>query len=71
MVHAVVRRPIEVFSRQDRLEDGVLGNAIRAPLGADRKTNRRYWYYQAEPTPEVHLAYVKHQICYTETVIQL
>jgi hypothetical protein len=49
---------IEVFPRQDRLGDGEFGNAIRAPLGVHRKTNRRYWFYEAEPTPEAQLAYL-------------
>jgi len=44
--------------RQDRLEDGELGNAIRAPIGVHRKTNRRYWFYEAEPSPEAQLAYL-------------
>ena len=53
-----LKEGIEVFPRQDRLEDGELGNAIRAPLGVHRKTNRRYWFYEAEPTPEAQLAYL-------------
>jgi hypothetical protein len=53
-----LKEGIEVFPRQDRLEDGELGNAIRAPIGVHRKTNRRYWFYEAEPTPEAQLAYL-------------
>jgi hypothetical protein len=53
-----LKEGIEVFPRQDRLEDGELGNAIRAPLGVHRKTNRRYWFYEAEPTPEAQLTYL-------------
>jgi len=41
------------------LKEGIeLGNAIRAPIGVHRKTNRRYWFYEAEPTPEAQLAYL-------------
>jgi hypothetical protein len=50
---------IEVFPRQDRLEEGEFGNAIRAPLGVHRKTNLRYWFQKAAPTPEMQLAYLK------------
>src|SRR5580658_5204655 len=53
-----LKEGIEVFPRQDRLEDGELGNAIRAPLGVHRKTNRRYWFYEADLTPEAQLAYL-------------
>jgi hypothetical protein len=55
---AGLKEGIEVFPRQDRLEDGEYGNAIRAPLGVHRKTNRRYWFYEAEPTPGAQLAYL-------------
>ncbi len=53
-----LKEGIEVFPRQDRLEDGEFGNAIRAPMGVHRKTNRRYWFYEADLTPEAQLAYV-------------
>ena len=49
---------IEIFPRQDRLEEGEYGNAIRAPLGVHRKTNLRYWFQEAAPTPETQLAYL-------------
>jgi hypothetical protein len=54
-----LKEGIEVFPRQDKLELGEYGNAIRAPLGVHRKTNRRYWFYEAEPTPEAQLAYLE------------
>ena len=38
---------IELFPKQDVLEDGQFGNAIRAPLGIHRAANRRYWFYGA------------------------
>ena len=49
---------IEVFPRQDRLEEGEYGNAIRAPLGVHRKTNLRYWFQEAAPTPEAQIEYL-------------
>ena len=49
---------IEIFPRQDRLEEGEYGNAIRAPLGVHRKTNLRYWFRAAAPRPETQLAYL-------------
>lgn len=55
---AGLKEGIEVFPRQDRLQDGEFGNAIRAPLGVHRKTSRRYWFYEADLTPEAQLAYL-------------
>jgi hypothetical protein len=49
---------IEIFPRQDRLDDGEYGNAIRAPLGVHRKTNLRYWFREAAPRPEAQLAFL-------------
>ncbi|MDE3103871.1 MAG: hypothetical protein KGK08_01735, partial [Acidobacteriota bacterium] len=49
---------IEVFPKQDRIEEGEFGNAIRAPLGVHRKTNRRYWFYEAPTEPLPQLAYL-------------
>lgn len=53
-----LKEGIEVFPRQDRLGDREFGNAIRAPLGVHRKTNRRYWFYEADLNPEAQLAYL-------------
>lgn len=53
-----VKEGIEVFPRQDRIEDGEYGNAIRAPLGVHRRTNQRYWFYEAAFTPETQLNYL-------------
>lgn len=50
---------IEVFPRQDQIKDGGYGNAIRAPLGVHRKTNLRYWFYDADLNPEAQLAYLQ------------
>ena len=65
-----LKEGIEVFPRQDRIEDGELGNAIRAPLGVHRKTNRRYWFYEAEPTPEAQLAYLDRLTKLTEAELR-
>jgi hypothetical protein len=53
-----LKEGIEVFPRQDRLEDGEYGNALRAPLGVHRKTNLRYWFRAAAPRPEAQLDYL-------------
>jgi hypothetical protein len=53
-----LKEGIEVFPKQDRIEPGEYGNAIRAPLGVHRKTNQRYWFYDAAPEPEAQLAYL-------------
>jgi hypothetical protein len=53
-----LKEGIEVFPRQDRIDDGEYGNAIRAPLGVHRKTNLRYWFYDADVTPEAQLVYL-------------
>jgi hypothetical protein len=54
-----LKEGIEVFPRQDQIADGAYGNAIRAPLGVHRKSNRRYWFYEADLTPEAQLAYLQ------------
>lgn len=38
---------IELFPKQDALDEGQFGNAIRGPLGVHRAANRRYWFYGA------------------------
>jgi hypothetical protein len=43
---------IEVFPRQNRLEKGYYGNAIRGPLGIHRATTKRYWFEGANGTLE-------------------
>lgn len=65
-----LKEGIEVFPRQDRLENGEYGNAIRAPLGVHRKTERRYWFYDADLTPEAQLAYLDGLKKLTETELQ-
>lgn len=53
-----LKHGIEVFPKQDQLEDGQYGNGIRAPMGVHRKTKLRYWFYDAAPAPEAQLAYL-------------
>jgi hypothetical protein len=50
---------IEVFPRQDQLEPGQFGNAMRAPLGIHRATGKRYWFYGADYTVEAQLHYLE------------
>ena len=38
---------IEVFPRQDELQPGEFGNAIRGPLGVHRASMERYWFEDA------------------------
>jgi hypothetical protein len=54
-----LRTGIEVFPKQDRLEEGEFGNAIRGPLGVHRRVRRRYWFIEAEQTPERQMAYLE------------
>ncbi len=56
---AGLREGIEVFPRQDEIKAGAYGNAIRGPLGVHRKSNRRYWFYEADLNPEAQLAYLE------------
>ena len=56
---AGLREGIEVFPRQDMIEAGAYGNAIRGPLGVHRKSNRRYWFYEADLNPEAQLTYLQ------------
>ncbi|MHB1698555.1 MAG: TOTE conflict system archaeo-eukaryotic primase domain-containing protein [Acidobacteriaceae bacterium] len=55
---AGLKEGIEVFPRQDEIKEGAYGNAIRAPLGVHRKSNRRYWFYEADLNPEAQMAYL-------------
>src|SRR5208337_2368516 len=43
---------IEVFPRQNELQSGEFGNAIRGPLGIHRASMIRYWFEAAEPNLE-------------------
>ena len=50
---------IEVFPRQDRLETGEFGNAIRGPLGIHRGSSKRYWFYGVDYRVEAQLGYLE------------
>jgi hypothetical protein len=50
---------IELFPKQDRIEAGQFGNAIRGPLGIHRAANRRYWFYGAAYDLEAQMTYLR------------
>ena len=50
---------IELFPKQDRLDAGQFGNALRAPLGLHRAANRRYWFYGASYELPAQMDYLR------------
>jgi hypothetical protein len=50
---------IELFPKQDSVDEGQFGNAIRGPLGVHRAVNRRYWFYGAPYDLAAQMAYVR------------
>lgn len=50
---------IELFPKQDRVEAGQFGNAIRGPLGLHRAVNRRYWFYGAKYELAAQMKYLR------------
>ena len=50
---------IELFPKQDAVDDGQFGNAIRGPLGVHRASNRRYWFYGAAYELEAQMEYLR------------
>lgn len=50
---------IELFPKQDRVESGHFGNAIRGPLGVHRAVHRRYWFYGAKYDLESQMDYLR------------
>jgi hypothetical protein len=50
---------IEVFPRQDKLENGEFGNAIRGPLGMHRSAGKRFWFYGADYNVDDQLRYLE------------
>ncbi len=50
---------IEVFPKQDSLDHGEFGNAMRGPLGIHRANGRRYWFGAAEHNVAAQLAYLE------------
>jgi hypothetical protein len=61
---------IELFPRQDSVEEGRFGNAIRAPLGVHRAAKRRYWFYGAPYELEGQMAYLRNLRRVTEQQLQ-
>ncbi len=51
---------IEVFPRQNELQPGEFGNAIRGPLGIHRASMQRYWFEDDEPTLEAQFELLRH-----------
>lgn len=50
---------IEIFPRQNRLEEGYFGNAVRGPLGIHRATCKRYWFEGADATLEKQFNFLR------------
>ncbi len=50
---------IEIFPRQDSLDPGELGNAIRGPLGIHRATMNRYWFEDPADSLEAQFDYLR------------
>ena len=50
---------IEIFPKQDHLQTGQFGNAIRGPLGIHRAVGRRYWFYSAPYELDSQMAYLR------------
>ncbi|HEY6342934.1 MAG TPA: hypothetical protein VIY49_15685 [Bryobacteraceae bacterium] len=50
---------IELFPKQDLVEGGQFGNAIRGPLGIHRAANRHYWFYGAAYELEAQMEYLR------------
>lgn len=50
---------IEVFPKQDKLQSGEFGNALRGPLGVHQGAKKRFWFYGAAYSLEEQLAYLE------------
>lgn len=50
---------IELFPKQDAIDDGQFGNAIRGPLGVHRADGRRYWFYGAPYELSAQMTYIR------------
>jgi hypothetical protein len=50
---------IEVNPKHESLDDGQVGNGIRAPLGVHRKVHKRFWFRDAEPTLEGQFRFLR------------
>ena len=56
---SVLADGIEIFPKQDRLNPGEFGNAIRGPLGIHRATGKRYWFYGADYDFNAQLSFLE------------
>jgi hypothetical protein len=61
---------IEIFPRHNAIGDGEFGNAIRGPLGIHRGASRRFWFYGADYTLEMQMAYLNRLRKLTEEELQ-
>jgi hypothetical protein len=61
---------IELFPKQDAVDEGQFGNAIRGPLGVHRAADRRYWFYGAPYELEAQMAYLRDLRRVTEEQMQ-
>jgi hypothetical protein len=52
------REGIEIFPKQDYLNAGKYGNAIRGPLGIHRGAAQRFWFCGADPNLEAQMSYL-------------
>jgi hypothetical protein len=50
---------IEVFPKQDKLQAGEFGNALRGPLGGHQAAKKRYWFYGADYTLQHQMTYLQ------------
>lgn len=58
---------IELFPKQDCVEAGQFGNAIRGPLGIHRAANKRYWFYGAPYELPAQMEYLRNLRRVSET----
>jgi hypothetical protein len=50
---------LELFPRQDRVDAGQFGSAIRGPLGLHRASGKRYWFYGAAYSLPAQMEYLR------------
>jgi hypothetical protein len=50
---------VEIFPKQEVLEDGQVGNGVRAPMGIHRKVKERFWFRDAAPDLASQFAYLR------------
>ena len=55
---AGLAKGVEVFAKQEKLQPGEFGNALRGPLGIHRGAKERFWFYSANYTLEAQMAYL-------------